>query len=78
MDGNRDRNKLGTYVNAASSHMSVPGAAGALRSTAADLINWTEALHGGRMLGAASYKKKEMTTAIRVHEKKDGDYGLGL
>lgn len=28
------------------------------------------------MLTAASYK--EMTTAIRVHEMKDEDYGLGL
>jgi D-alanyl-D-alanine carboxypeptidase len=72
----RDRNKPGTYVNAVYSHMSVPGAAGALRSTAADLIKWTEALHGGRVLSAGSYK--EMTTAIRVHEKKDVNYGLGL
>lgn len=72
----RDRNTPGSYVNAVYSHMSVPGAAGALRSTAADLIRWTEALHGGRVLSAASYK--EMTTPIRVPGKEDVNYGLGL
>lgn len=72
----RDRNKPGSYVNAVYSHMSVPGAAGALRSTAADLIKWTEALHGGHVLNAASYK--EMTTAICVPGKEDVSYGLGL
>lgn len=72
----RDRAKPGTYVNAVYSDMSVPGAAGALRSTAADLIKWTEALHGGRVVSAASYK--EMTTVARVPGKDDVYYGLGL
>ena len=72
----RDRNKPGAYVNAVYSHMSVPGAAGALRSTAADLIKWTEALHSGRVLSAASYE--EMTTATRVAGKEATNYGLGL
>jgi CubicO group peptidase (beta-lactamase class C family) len=72
----RDRNKPGTYVNAVYSDMSVPGAAGALRSTAADLIKWTEALHGGRVLNAASYKA--MTTPTRLPGKEETNYGLGL
>jgi len=72
----RDRAKSGTYVNAVYSDMSVPGGAGALRSTAPDLIKWTEALHGGRVLSAASYK--EMTTVARVPGKDDVYYGLGL
>jgi CubicO group peptidase (beta-lactamase class C family) len=72
----RDRGKSGAYVNAVYSDMSVPGAAGAVRSTAADLIKWTEALHGGRVLSAASYK--EMTTVARVPVKDDVYYGLGL
>jgi CubicO group peptidase (beta-lactamase class C family) len=72
----RDRNKPGTYVNAVYSDMSVPGAAGALRSTAADLIKWTEALHGGRVLNAASYGA--MTTPTRVPGKEETYYGLGL
>lgn len=71
-----DRAKQGAYVNAVYSHMSVPHAAGALRSTATDLIKWTEALHGGRVLSAASYK--EMTTAPRVPGKESVNYGLGL
>ncbi len=72
----RDRAKAGAYVNAVYSDMSVPGAAGALRSTAADLIKWTEALHAGRVLSAASYK--EMTTVPRIPGKDDVYYGLGL
>jgi len=72
----RDRNRPGAYVNAVYSHMSVPGAAGALRSTAADLIKWTEALHGGRVLSEASYQ--EMTTMTRVPGKDATYYGLGL
>lgn len=72
----RDRTKPGSYVNAVYSDMSVPGAAGALRATASDLIKWTEALHGGRVLSAASYK--EMTTAPRVPGKDAVNYGLGL
>jgi CubicO group peptidase (beta-lactamase class C family) len=72
----RDRAKPGTYVNAVYSDMSVPGGAGALRTTASDLIKWTEALHGGRVLNAASYK--EMTTVAQVPGKNDVYYGLGL
>jgi D-alanyl-D-alanine carboxypeptidase len=40
------------------------------------LIKWTEALHGGRVLSAASYK--EMTTVARVPGKDDVHYALGL
>lgn len=72
----RDRAKQGQFVNAPYTHMSVPHAAGSLRSTAPDLIKWTEALHGGRVLSAASYK--EMTTAPRIAGKGPVNYGLGL
>jgi D-alanyl-D-alanine carboxypeptidase len=40
------------------------------------LIKWTTALHGGRVLSAASYK--EMTTPASVRGKEDAKYGLGL
>ncbi|MBL8268037.1 serine hydrolase domain-containing protein [Steroidobacter sp.] len=72
----RDKAKQGEFVNAVYSHMSVPHAAGAIRSTAEDLIKWTSALHEGRVLGAASYK--EMTTAPRITGKDPVNYGLGL
>ncbi|MDT9600613.1 serine hydrolase domain-containing protein [Sphingosinicella rhizophila] len=43
------------FRNARSSAMSWIGGAGALRSTAADLAKWADALHGGRVLKPASY-----------------------
>jgi D-alanyl-D-alanine carboxypeptidase len=72
----RDPARKGTFVNAEYSHMSVPHAAGALRSTTGDLIKWTTALHGGRVLSAATYK--EMTTPAKVQGGEDATYGLGL
>jgi D-alanyl-D-alanine carboxypeptidase len=72
----RDRTTPGKFVNAAYTHMSVPHAAGALRSTSLDLIKWTAALHGGRVLSTASYKA--MTTPARVPGKDELDYALGL
>jgi CubicO group peptidase (beta-lactamase class C family) len=72
----RDAARRGIFENSEYMHMSVPHAAGALRSTAGDLIKWTTALHGGRVLGAAAYK--EMTTPASVRGKQDAPYGLGL
>ena len=72
----RDAARKGAFENADYIHMSVPHAAGAIRSTAGDLIKWTAALHGGRVLSAASYK--EMTTPASVRGKEDAKYGLGL
>lgn len=72
----RHPTQKGTFENADYIHMSVPHAAGALRSTAGDLIKWTTALHGGRVLSPASYK--EMTTPAAVKGKEDAKYGLGL
>lgn len=72
----RDPARKGVFENAEYVHMSVPHAAGALRSTAGDLIKWTTALHGGRVLSKTSYK--EMTTPASVPGKEDAPYGLGL
>jgi CubicO group peptidase (beta-lactamase class C family) len=72
----RDPARKGGFENADYIHMSVPHAAGAIRSTAGDLIKWTAALHGGRVLSAASYK--EMTTSASVQVAEDAKYGLGL
>jgi len=72
----RDPAHKGVFENADYIHMSVPHAAGGIRSTASDLIKWTAALHGGRVLSGASYK--EMTTPATVKGKDDAKYGLGL
>ncbi|TXC68820.1 beta-lactamase family protein [Sphingorhabdus soli] len=44
----------GAYRHAGHLDMSVPYAAGAIRSTVADLARWNAALYGGRLLSAAS------------------------
>jgi D-alanyl-D-alanine carboxypeptidase len=69
--------RKGVYENADYIDMSVPHAAGAIRSTAGDLIKWNTALHGGRVLSAASYQ--EMTTPASVRGgQQNAKYGLGL
>jgi len=57
-------------VNAGFIHMSIPHAAGALYSTTEDLLKWQQALHGARVVSAASLQK--MTTPFK------GDYAFGL
>ena len=81
-----DPNKPGGFLNAEYSHMSVPHAAGALRSTTADLVRWNAALHGGKVLKPSSLK--EMKTAPQLpplkpgaperQSYKAGAYALGL
>jgi CubicO group peptidase (beta-lactamase class C family) len=57
--------------------MSWAGGAGALYSTVGDLFRWTEALHGGRVINAASLKA--MTTPNPLPPSVDGlNYGFGL
>jgi CubicO group peptidase (beta-lactamase class C family) len=47
----------GKFRNARFTDMSVPYAAGALRSTALDMARWNEALFGGKVLNAASLRE---------------------
>jgi D-alanyl-D-alanine carboxypeptidase len=61
-------------VNASFLAMSQPYSAGALCSTVGDLVKWTRALHGGRLVNAASFK--EMTTP--VGPAVSNHYGFGL
>ena len=57
--------------------MSWAGGAGALYSTTADLLRWSDALFGGKVLKEASFK--EMTTPVKLPEGVDGmNYGCGL
>ena len=57
-------------VNAPFIDMSIPHAAGALYSTTADLLRWTQGLYGGRLLSPDSLQK--FTTPNK------NDYALGL
>jgi len=51
-------------------------AAGSLCSTAADMITWLKALHGGKVLSPASYK--ELTTPGKLNDWATLRYGMGL
>lgn len=57
-------------ANAPYIDMHVPHAAGAIYSTPADLLRWTQALFGGKVLSAASLE--QMTTPVK------NNYALGL
>ncbi|MCU1261924.1 MAG: beta-lactamase [Bryobacterales bacterium] len=58
------------YENAGFIHMSVPHGAGALYSTAEDLLKWEQGLFGGKLLQTASLEK--MTTPFK------SNYAFGL
>jgi CubicO group peptidase (beta-lactamase class C family) len=56
--------------------MTVPGAAGALSSTAGDLVRWHVALVNGRVVGANTFQQM-VDSAVATH-RGDVRYGLGL
>lgn len=56
--------------------MSQPGAAGALISTAGDLVRWQLALVGGKVVSKESYA--EMTLPYMLADGRETQYGLGL
>jgi len=60
-------NRPGRYIKADFIDMSVPGGAGAMRSTVQDLATWHHALFTGKVVSAQSFK--EMTTPGKL---KDG------
>jgi D-alanyl-D-alanine carboxypeptidase len=66
----------GAWHNAPWLSMSQPFSAGSLCSTARDLVRWNRALHGGRIVSAASYAA--MTTAEGGALKAPIRYGFGL
>jgi len=53
-----------------------PYAAGSLCSTAADLLTWLLALHGGKVLSPRSYR--EMTSPARLNDGTELRYGMGV
>ncbi len=66
----------GGFTNAAPINVDQAFAAGALCSTADDLLAWTRGLQGGRVITPASYRL--MTTPIPLPNGKDQQYGFGL
>lgn len=63
-------------VNTRTMSMTLPHAAGALGSTASDLMTWNRALHGGRLLSARSYAA--MIESARLNDGSRSEYGFGL
>jgi CubicO group peptidase (beta-lactamase class C family) len=53
-----------------------PFSAGSLCSTAGDLVTWLKALHGGKVLSAASYA--EMIAPSKLNDGTPIRYGMGL
>ena len=66
----------GKRANDALLGMSQPGAAGALLSTGEDLVRWSMALAGGKVVSAANYTL--MTTPLVLGNGRDSGYGFGL
>jgi len=66
----------GRFYNDQLIGMSQPGAAGALISTAGDLVRWQIALVNGRVVRPESYA--EMTLPIYLNDGSEHPYGMGL
>lgn len=86
----RAKQAPGGFANARWLSPTVPGAAGGLRTTLADLARWSQALHGGRILRADLLRKMiepgrlddGRTTKLGMPEAwqkgLDADYGMGV
>jgi D-alanyl-D-alanine carboxypeptidase len=70
------RNEKDEWLNANYLAMSQPHAAGAMCSTIGDLLTWNRALHGGKVVTAASYTA--MTSPTGAAEKQHYGFGLGI
>ncbi|MDY7098689.1 MAG: serine hydrolase domain-containing protein [Pseudomonadota bacterium] len=68
----------GKTVLARKIHATGPGAAGALRGTADDLIRWTEALNSGKVLSDAWFEAMVTPTALPGGESRAYGFGLGV
>ncbi len=79
----------GKFKNARMISMSIPGAAGAMRSSASDLVKWNAALFGGKLLKPASFQamitpgrlnngQLSSTAMPKVEGSEPGEYGYAL
>jgi CubicO group peptidase (beta-lactamase class C family) len=66
----------GKHANDGLIGMSQPGAAGALISTASNLVRWQQALVAGKVVKAESYE--EMTLPFLLGNGRETSYGMGL
>lgn len=76
------------FRNAQFISMTAAGAAGAMRSTAGDLVRWNKALFGGKLLKPASFQAmiapgklndgRLSSSAISGEDLEGGEYGHGL
>lgn len=66
----------GVRTNDAVLGMSQPGAAGMMLSTGEDLVRWSMALAGGKVVKPESYAA--MTTPLVLKDGRDTGYGFGL
>ncbi len=70
------RTEKDQWVNTRYLSMTQPHAAGALCSTIGDLLTWNRALHGGKVVNAASYSS--MTTPVGAAVATHYGSGLGI
>jgi CubicO group peptidase (beta-lactamase class C family) len=83
-----DADAQGKFRNALYISMTAVGAAGAVRSTASDLVRWNQALFGGKLLKPASLRAmlapgklnngKPSSSAIKGNHLEGGEYGYGI
>ena len=66
----------GELFNAPPFSMSMPFASGALCSTPRDLVRWTRALHGGRVVSPESFRR--MAAPVELNDGTTHPYGYGL
>ena len=66
----------GTLFNAPPASVNVPFASGALCSTPRDLVRWTRALHGGRVVSPRSFA--QMIAPVRLTDGSTNPYAYGL
>lgn len=70
----RSRAAPSGFVNADAISWTIPGAAGGLRTTAGDLIRWSDALFGGRIVSPASLEA--MTSPARLSDGRTTKLGM--
>jgi CubicO group peptidase (beta-lactamase class C family) len=84
-----DGEEPGKFKNARLISMTIPGAAGAMRSSAGDLVKWSAALFGGKVLKPASWQamiapgrlndgKLSSTAMPKVDGAGPSEYGFAL
>jgi D-alanyl-D-alanine carboxypeptidase len=72
----KSRSAAAGFVNAAIISYTIPGAAGGLRTTADDLLRWSDALFAGKVIGRDTLRI--MTTAGRLADGRTTKFGMPI